>query len=206
MLDHDSIQIYKERHLPRDLRADILIRHDAKRTQLPRLAMRTAAAMASLAVVVGISLAVNTRVGDGVYLDGRKLNTHPRAVVTETVEFSAITVRTIAMSPDSATSSLQTADGCIPLRLQYGRDVYIVVSGGVLLLPASDGVLTVAGQSGMAADGQTAYWLPEGSDQRHALSAQLYDLDETPIATLTLSYDTENALWRISVSKEASPQ
>ena len=65
----------------------------------------------------------------------------------------------------------------------------------ILLLPDADGVLHYAGQSGHITAGQAAYWSVDPGTNQAAPVAQFMDSHENILATVTLSYQTEEGVW-----------
>jgi len=195
LLDNETREAYKNIRLQRDLRDEILARHGKAHRSSPPGWMRPAAALASAAVVIGLGAAVLRTPGHGILLDGDPLTKRERTVTAQTVEYAGGMMRMALASPGE--TPLQTAEGCAALEINYGRDVFITVSGGILLLPDADGVPTFAGQSGPAPDGAVIYWSPAGCEESSPLHAQLCGTEGEPLATLTLIYDAEDAQWRI---------
>lgn len=201
MLDKESMETYKNIRLDRDLRPGILTRHEEKHRAAPVRYLRPAAVLASLLLVVSVSGIAASRTGDGAYLDGSRVGRRARTVVTESVNYAGGIMRAFALPDEGEEIPLQTAEGCIPLTMRYGRDVCITVTGGILLVPDAENIPTFAGQSGFAPDGAVIYWIPGGSESLSPLSARLFDTVGNPLAALTLTYDTENAQWRIAADK-----
>ena len=201
MLDKESIETYQSIRLHCDLRPEILARHEEKRAFSPARFVRPAAALASLALIVSVTSLASSRMGEGAYLDGRRITSWEKTVVTQTVEYANGIMRAFAFPGDGEKQPLQTADGCIPLDMRYGKDVYITVSGGVLLLPDADHIPTSAGQSGYAPDGSVIYWIPDGSESLSPLTAQISDTEGNSLAALTLTYDADDAVWHIASEK-----
>lgn len=201
MLDKESIETYKNIRLHRDLRPEILERHEEKHSFSPVRFVRPAAALASLVLVVSVTVLASSRMGNGAYLDGRRITGREKPAVTETVAYAGGVMRAFALEGNGEEQPLQTADGCIPLDMRYGKDVCVTVSGGVLLLPGTDGIPTFAGQSGFAPDGAVIYWLPAGDESLSPLTAEIRDTEGNPIAALTLSYDADDTAWHIASEK-----
>lgn len=201
MLDNQSKEIYHNIRLHRDLRPGILARHGEKNSFSPLRFVRSAAALASLVLVVSVTALASSRMGSGAYLDGRRITGRNTPVITETVAYSPGMMRAFALHGEGETEPLQTAEGCIPLDMRYGKEVYVTVSGGVLLLPGADGTPTFAGQSGFAPDNSVIYWIPDGSESLSPLTAQVSDTDGNSLAALTLLYDADDAEWHIASEK-----
>ena len=201
MLDKESLEAYRSVSLHRDLRPEILARHTERHCFSPQRFLRPAAALASLLLVASVSLHVASRSGEGVYLDGSRISSRDKAVITETVSYTAGIMRAFVLPGENEAQPLEIAEGCIPLTMQFGQDVCVTVSGGVLLLPNADNVPTFAGQSGFAPDAGTIYWIPDGSESLSPLTAEFYDTEGNPLAALTLTYDAEEAQWHIASEK-----
>ena len=177
---------YKNIRAPRHLRAQVLAPRE-KRNWFSLSAMRPAAALASIALVVGCVLLALPRATSPSAPLGSPVTTH-------TVSYRSGLARASFLG-ENTEETMQVAEGCILLDMDFACDVFVVVSRGKLLLPDAEGNLHLAGQSGTVSPGQTAYWsVPTGTSQV-APVAQFMDYHENILATLTLSYQTEEGVW-----------
>lgn len=195
MLDRESIETYKAIRLPRDLRADILARHTEAHTFAPQKLLRPAAVLCSLVLILTALITAVMQTG-GVYISGDKIGHAPRAAQTQSVSFIGGVMR--ANLDPSFEIPLQTADTCIPLSLQFGKNVYLVVHNGSLLLPDGNGNTVFAGQAGEVKDGADAYWSVGGCEMASPLTAEVFAMDGHRLASLTLTYDAADSIWHIA--------
>ncbi len=152
--------------------------------------MRPAAALASMALVVGCVLLALPRSNSPASPLGTPVTTH-------TVSYESGLARAY-LPGENTDEAMQIAEGCIMLDMDFGCDVFIVVSRGKLLLPDADGTLYFAGQSGTLSAGQVAYWSVIPDTEQTAPVAQFMDFRENILANLTLSYQTEEGVWYAS--------
>lgn len=180
---------YRSIHAPRHLRARVLAPRE-RRNLFSFSVMRPAAALASMALVVGCVLLALPRATSPSSPLGSPVTTH-------TVSYMSGLARA-SLPGENADEAMQVAEDCIMLDTDFGCDVFIVVSRGKLLLPDADGTLHFAGQSGTLSAGQIAYWsVTPGTDQA-APVAQFMDFHENILAKHTLSYQTEEGVWYAS--------
>ena len=129
---------YKNIRAPRHLRARVLAPRE-KRNFFSLSAMRPAAALASMALVVGCVLLALPRATSPSSPLGSPVTTH-------TVSYRSGLARA-SLPCENADEAMQVAEDCIMLDTDFGCDVFIVVSRGKLLLPDADGTLHLACQS-----------------------------------------------------------
>ena len=176
---------YRNMHAPGYLRARVFAPR-RKRDIFSLSVMRPAMALASLVLVVGCVLFALPR------------TSHPLGtpVTTHTVSYRSGLARA-SLSGDNAAQTLQTADNCILLDMDFECDTFVIVNRGKLLLSDEDGNLHLAGQSGPLSPGQIAYWSVTPGPNQVAPVAQFMDYHENTLATLTLSYQTEEGVWYV---------
>ena len=180
---------YRNIRAPRHLRARVLAPRE-KQNFFSLSAMRPAAALASMALVVGCVLLALPRSNSPASPLGTPVTTH-------TVSYESGLARAY-LPGENTDEAMQIAEGCIMLDMDFGCDVFIVVSRGKLLLPDADGTLYFAGQSGTLSAGQVAYWSVIPDTEQTAPVAQFMDFRENILANLTLSYQTEDGVWYAS--------
>lgn len=180
---------YKNIRAPRHLRARVLAPRE-RRNPFSLSVMRPAAALASMALVVGCVLLALPRATSPSEFPGSPVTTH-------TVSYTSGLARA-SLSGENADEVMQVAEDCIMLDTDFGCDVFIVVNRGKLLLPDAEGKLHFAGQSGTLSTGQVAYWSVIPDTEQTAPVAQFMDFRENILATLTLSYQTEEGVWYAS--------
>lgn len=185
---------YKNIRAPGHLRARVLAPRE-KRNLFSLSAMRPIAALASVVLVVGFVLLA---------LPKTAAPSDPLAspVATHTVSYQSGLSRMASQPEEDTAASMQVAEGCVALDMDFGCDVFIVVNRGKLLLPDEDGNLHFAGQSGPLTGGQTAYWAVDPSTAQAAPVAQFMDFHENILATVTLSYQTEEGIWYASTENK----
>ncbi len=177
---------YKDIRAPQHLRAKILAPRK-KREFFAYGALRPAAVLASLVLVVGcVLLALPKNVSPS--------DPPGSPVMTHTVSYRSGLARA-SLTGESTEETMQVAEDCIMLDMDFGCDVFIVVNRGKLLLPDADGTLHLAGQSGTLSAGQIAYWSVIPGTNQATPVAQLMDFHENILATITLSYQTEEGVW-----------
>lgn len=177
---------YRDIHAPEHLRARVLAPRE-KRNLFSFSAMRPAAALASVLLVVGcVLLALPKNVSPS--------DPPGSPVMTHTVSYRSGLARA-SLTGESTEETMQVAEDCIMLDMDFGCDVFIVVNRGKLLLPDADGTLHLAGQSGTLSAGQIAYWSVIPGTNQATPVAQLMDFHENILATITLSYQTEEGVW-----------
>ena len=177
---------YRKLHAPAYLRAQVLAPRE-KRNWFSLSAMRPAAALASMALVVGCVLLALPRATSPSVPLGSPATTH-------TVSYQSGLARASFLD-ENTEGTMQVAEGCILLDMDFDCDVFVVVNRGKLLLPDAEGNLHLAGQSGTLSPGQTAYWSVPTTPNQAAPVAQFMDYQENTLATLTLSYQTEEGVW-----------
>lgn len=177
---------YRDIHAPEHLRARVLAPRE-KRNLFSLSAMRPAAALASVLLVVGcVLLALPKNVSPS--------DPPGSPVMTHTVSYRSGLARA-SLPGENTEETMQVAEDCIMLDMDFGCDVFIVVNRGKLLLPDADGTLHLAGQSGTLSAGQIAYWSVIPGTNQATPVAQLMDFHENILATITLSYQTEEGVW-----------
>ena len=177
---------YKNIRAPRHLRARVLAPRE-KRNFFSLSAMRPAVALASVLLVVGCVLLALPRLTNPTTPMGTLVTAH-------TVSYRNGLARA-SLTGESTDQAMQVTENCILLDMDFGCDVFIVVSRGKLLLPDADGTLHFAGQSGTLSTGQVAYWSVDPGTNQAAPVAQFMDFHENILATITLSYQTEEGVW-----------
>lgn len=177
---------YRDIHAPEHLRARVLAPRE-KRNLFSLSAMRPAAALASVLLVVGCVLLALPRLANPTTPMGTPVTAH-------TVSYRSGLARA-SLTGESTEETMQVAEDCIMLDMDFGCDVFIVVNRGKLLLPDADGTLHLAGQSGTLSAGQIAYWSVIPGTNQATPVAQFMDFHENTLATLTLSYQTEEGVW-----------
>ena len=195
MLNQESIETYKSIRLPRDLRADILARHTRQHSFVSPKFLRPAAALCSLVLILTVLVAVVTEPGS-VYVSGEKIGSTPHTVQTQSVSFIGGAMR--ASIDPSPSTPLRTAQTCIPLSLQFGENVYLVVHNGSLLLPDGNDHFVFAGQAGEVKDETDVYWVVDSCVTASPLTAEVFALDGGRLAVLTLTYDAADSIWQIA--------
>ena len=201
MPDNKTMELYRSRRLPKDLRPEILERHRAGmlRAQRNRRILRPAAALASIALCISLGAALLLRPADTLTVSGRQIGTRPAAVETCAAAYeSGIALLTL---PGGATEPLRTAQACISIPVDRDGGVCISVSGGMLLLPGTGGHPVFAGQSGWAEDASDILWALDGCESASPLSAEIFDRDGTPLKRLQLTYDSARGAWMASLEK-----
>jgi len=203
LLDSESKTIYKNTRLHRDLRDEILTRHERRKGMFLTRAYKPAAAILSLVLIVSAIVLPMLRTEAGIYVGGEPITARPIGVIPEKVSYADGLMRTALYDPSSEQDSppLQTAGQCAALEIRFGKDVWIHVDGGMLLIPDSDGNPTFSAQSGIAPDKSTVYWSFSDCAADLPLRAQITDSDGTVLAALTLTYDAEAAEWLLSADK-----
>lgn len=199
MLDKKSVELYKCRRLPSDLRPTILERHRARtlREQRTRRMLRPAAALASLALCAALGTAWLLRPTDGITVSGRQIGSRP-AVVEMCSTAYANGISRLALFPDE-TEPLRTAQSCISLPIREEDGVCIAVSGGMLLLPGTDGTPVFADRSGWAEDGAEVLWALDGCEDASPLTAEISRRDGTLLHRLRVTYDSARGEWLASL-------
>ena len=177
---------YRNIRAPRHLRARVLAPRE-KRNLFSLSAMRPAAALASVLLVVGCVLLALPRLTNPTTPMGTPVTAH-------TVSYRSGLARA-SLTGENTEETMQVAEDCIMLDMDFGCDVFIVVNRGKLLLPDADGTLHLAGQSGTLSAGQIAYWSVIPGTNQATPVAQLMDFHENILATITLSYQTEEGVW-----------
>ena len=177
---------YRNIRAPRHLRARVLAPRE-KRNLFSLSAMRPAAALASVLLVVGCVLLARPRLANPTTPLGTPVTAH-------TVSYRSGLARA-SLTGESTDQAMQVAENCILLDMDFGCDVFVVVNRGKILLPDADGVLHYAGQSGHITAGQAAYWSVDPGTNQAAPVAQFMDFHENILATITLSYQTEEGVW-----------
>lgn len=177
---------YRNIRAPEHLRARVLAPRE-KRNLFSLSAMRPAAALASVLLVVGCVLLALPRLATPTTPMGTPVTAH-------TVSYRSGLARA-SLTGESTEETMQVAEDCIMLDMDFGCDVFIVVNRGKLLLPDADGTLHLAGQSGTLSAGQIAYWSVIPGTNQATPVAQLMDFHENILATITLSYQTEEGVW-----------
>ena len=177
---------YRNIHAPEHLRARVLAPRE-KRNLFSLSAMRPAAALASVLLVVGCVLLALPRLANPTTPMGTPVTAH-------TVSYRSGLARA-SLTGESTDQAMQVAENCILLDMDFGCDVFVVVNRGKILLPDADGVLHYAGQSGHITAGQAAYWSVDPGTNQAAPVAQFMDFHENILATITLSYQTEEGIW-----------
>ena len=177
---------YKNIRAPGQLRARVLAPRE-QRNLFSLSAMRPAAALASVLLVVGCVLLALPRLTNPTTPMGTPVTAH-------TVSYRSGLARA-SLTGESTDQAMQVTENCILLDMDFGCDVFIVVSRGKLLLPDADGTLHFAGQSGTLSTGQVAYWSVDPGTNQAAPVAQFMDFHENILATITLSYQTEEGVW-----------
>lgn len=177
---------YRNIRAPEHLRARVLAPRE-KRNLFSLSAMRPAAALASVLLVVGCVLLALPRLATPTTPMGTPVTAH-------TVSYRSGLARA-SLTGESTEETMQVAEDCIMLDMDFGCDVFIVVNRGKLLLPDADGTLHLAGQSGTLSAGQIAYWSVIPGTNQATPVAQFMDFHENTLATLTLSYQTEEGVW-----------
>lgn len=177
---------YRNIRAPRHLRARVLAPRE-KRNLFSLSAMRPAAALASVLLVVGCVLLALPRLANPTTPMGTPVTAH-------TVSYRSGLARA-SLTGESTDQAMQVAENCILLDMDFGCDVFVVVNRGKILLPDADGVLHYAGQSGHITAGQAAYWSVDPGTNQAAPVAQFMDFHENILATITLSYQTEEGVW-----------
>ena len=177
---------YRNIHAPEHLRARVLAPRE-KRNLFFLSAMRPAAALASVLLVVGCVLLALPRLTNPTTPMGTPVTAH-------TVSYRSGLARA-SLTGESTDQAMQVAEDCILLDMDFGCDVFVVVNRGKILLPDEDGILHYAGQSGHITAGQAAYWSVDPDTSHAAPVAQFMDYHENVLATLTLRYQTEEGVW-----------
>lgn len=177
---------YRNIRAPGHLRARVLAPRE-KRNLFSLSAMRPAAALASVLLVVGCVLLALPRLANPTTPMGTPVTAH-------TVSYRSGLARA-SLTGESTDQAMQVAENCILLDMDFGCDVFVVVNRGKILLPDADGVLHYAGQSGHITAGQAAYWSVDPGTNQAAPVAQFMDSHENILATITLSYQTEEGVW-----------
>ena len=177
---------YRKIHAPAHLRAKMLMPRQKRDIFSPSV-MRPAAALASLVLVVGCVLLALPRLTSPDAPTGTPVTAH-------TVSYRSGLARA-SLTGESTDQAMQVAENCILLDMDFGCDVFVVVNRGKILLPDADGVLHYAGQSGHITAGQAAYWSVDPGTNQAAPVAQFMDFHENILATITLSYQTEEGVW-----------
>ena len=177
---------YRNIRAPEHLRARVLAPRE-KRNLFSLSAMRPAAALASVLLVVGCVLLALPRLATPTTPMGTPVTAH-------TVSYRSGLARA-SLTGESTDQAMQVAENCILLDMDFGCDVFVVVNRGKILLPDADGVLHYAGQSGHITAGQAAYWSVDPDTNQAAPVAQFMDSHENILATLTLRYQTEEGVW-----------
>ena len=177
---------YRNIRAPEHLRARVLAPRE-KRNLFSLSAMRPAAALASVLLVVGYVLIALPRLTNPTTPMGTPVTAH-------TVSYRSGLARA-SLTGESTDQAMQVAENCILLDMDFGCDVFVVVNRGKILLPDADGVLHYAGQSGHITAGQAAYWSVDPGTNQAAPAAQFMDSHENILATITLSYQTEEGVW-----------
>ena len=177
---------YRNIRAPGHLRARVLAPRE-QRNLFSLSAMRPAAVLASMALVVGCVLLALPRSNAPVSPLGTPVTAH-------TVSYRSGLARA-SLTGESTDQAMQVTENCILLDMDFGCDVFIVVSRGKLLLPDAEGKLHFAGQSGTLSTGQVAYWSVDPGTNQAAPVAQFMDFHENILATITLSYQTEEGVW-----------
>ena len=177
---------YRNIRAPEHLRARVLAPRE-KRNFFSLSAMRPAAALASVLLVVGCVLLALPRLATPTTPMGTPVTAH-------TVSYRSGLARA-SLTGESTDQAMQVAENCILLDMDFGCDVFVVVNRGKILLPDADGVLHYAGQSGHITAGQAAYWSVDPGTNQAAPVAQFMDSHENILATITLSYQTEEGVW-----------
>ena len=178
---------YRKIQAPAYLRAKVLTPRQ-KRDIFSRSMMRPAAALASLALVMGCVLLALPRLTSPTTPTGTPMDTH-------TVSYSGTLARGASITGEDGTTLMAVAENCIRLDMDFGCDAFVVINCGKLLLPDEDGNLHYAGQSGFIPTGQAAYWSVDPGTSQDTPVAQFMDSHENTLATLTLSYQTEEGVW-----------
>lgn len=177
---------YRNIRAPEHLRARVLAPRE-KRNLFSLSAMRPAAALASVLLVVGCVLLALPKLATPTAPMGTPVTAH-------TVSYRSGLARA-SLTGESTDQAMQVAENCILLDMDFGCDVFVVVNRGKILLPDADGVLHYAGQSGHITAGQAAYWSVDPGTNQAAPVAQFMDSHENILATITLSYQTEEGVW-----------
>ena len=178
---------YRKIHAPAHLRAKMLMPRQKRDIFSPSV-MRPAAALASLVLVVGCVLLALPRLTSPDAPMGTPVTTH-------TVSYSGTLTRGASLTGEDGFEVTAVAENCILLDRDFGCDVFVVINHGKLLLPDEDGNLHYAGQSGLIQAGQAAYWSVGPGTSQIAPVAQFMDSHENTLATITLSYQTEEGVW-----------
>lgn len=178
---------YRNIRAPEHLRARVLAPRE-KRNLFSLSAMRPAAALASVLLVVGCVLLALPRAASPSDPLGSPVTTY-------TVSYSGTLTRGASLIGEDDTQVMAVAENCILLDMDFGCDVFVVVNRGKILLPDADGILHYAGQSGHITAGQAAYWSVDPGTNQAAPVAQFMDSHENILATITLSYQTEEGVW-----------
>lgn len=201
MLDQTSKETYKSIRLTKDLRPDILARHAEKPSVFSVLTSKTflqpASALCSLALIVTVLFHFLAPSAPGIYLGDTVIDTEGCAVSLETVEFMDGVMRA-SVNPTVTDAPTRTAAAAIPLRMEFGENVYFAVQDGILLLSGDNGAHLFAGQAGEVKKGATAYWVVDDCDPSFPLTAQVFDLDGKILTRITLTYNAADGIWQIA--------
>ncbi len=198
MLDEESVQTYKSIRLTRDLRPEIQALHTKAHTPFARQSfLRPAAALCSVALIAAVLFSVLLPNKPGIYTGDGIVGKEARTAVTESVSYTGGLMRaSIGASPEDTPQ--KTASYCVPLRLSYGQDVTVAISGGALLLPLNDGSYVYAGAFGAVHDGTSLYWSLDGWEAESPISADILAENGDVIDRITLTYDAADGIWLIA--------
>jgi len=198
VLDEESVQTYKSIRLTRDLRADILARQRERHAPFTGQSfLRPAAALCSLLLLAAVLFFALPRSKPGVYTGDGMVENQARAAITQSVPYTGGLMRaSLGISPEDTPQKI--AAHCVALRLSYGQDVTVAISGGALLLPLDDGSFVYAGAFGAVRDGTSLYWSLEACETDAPLSAEILSETGDVIDTVTLTYDAADGIWLIA--------
>ncbi len=202
MLDEESIQAYKNIRLTKDLRADILTRHASQHASagkpITSRLLRPLGAVCSLVLIAAVVFTMASHTRTGVYTSGQRIDAAPRTAATESVSFTDTRTRVHLFDLSGTDDLLATATDCVPLRMHFGKDVFVEVEDGMLLVPDEGGNYLPAGFFGVLSDGDTLYWSLMSCESLSPLTATITDTDENVLARVTLTYDTTDCVWQIA--------
>ena len=132
------------------------------------------------------------------YTDGHRVDASPRTADTQTITFTDTRTRVHLFELSGTEDLLSTAADCIPLRMNFGEDVFVEVEDGMLFVPDGSGNYLPAGFFGVLADGDTIYWSLTSCESLSPLTMTVTDTAEAPLARVTLTFDTTDGVWMIS--------
>ncbi len=200
MLDEESVQTYKRICLSRDLRPEVLARHTEKHAPHPiRYGMRTAAALCSVLLIAAVLFTAVLHNKPGIYTSDGVIRNESRTALMETVPFTGGLMRA-SLDVSARENPVKNAANCVLLRLSYGQDVTITVSGGALLLPLDNGSFAYAGAFGAVKNETALYWSAEECEENSPLTAVILAENGSVIDTVTLTYNAADGIWQIANS------